>query len=1163
MNLLYRCIIRLVSLVITCNTGIASCSCEAAQQMLRPQRQTEIAGALATAAAATASAATVAVQKWQERKATNTERTNKSGDVNPNQNLNMDNISLASHSSNAATIRDLGALGTSTVSCVSGTLIGDSVNIMANAPSNIATAGINALKSAPEVVGNAAATVVTAPIRYTGKGFGMAWRRLTSPIKTTQAALRTTLDIASAVANSPIKFISSALNATRETLNIVDTISNTPLENAWQTAEGETWHLSLTKVKGNHGEPGERGQPEVQTTQILQNSSVPTIRELASSGSWAFAKSALDIAKSTPSTMLRTTCNLATMPVRIPLNVAGSTIRTVWGMTTKPIETLEAALINTLHIAGAPVRLIDATLKAAREVSSTAHDLPNRPLSTSFKLDGTEYYLSLTKENSNQSTVTSMTNEFLNEQEVRERASRPRTPGSEGDSADESSSSTESGSEQMEEAWCGQNTGTDPQVSPTQNSIGTGEGVGTDKKTDTLTSPTSEHRQLAEESSRPQEDSQETRKPGTYFSEEHSTADSFSRESSMSDEFLSCKSSTSEAPTSDRFANTKSAPDTQLDRKSVSEKLEAPLSLGSTSQPNDPLTQQNLRKLPVSHPDQLVNEFLGHSRSEENNKPKFPTPVKPGGPPSVPCGTEAPTSEHSGGPSSVPGGTEVPIHPPEGNSWWVPSSTTIANVAALGTVFVDMLPISNGKDSVNQNNNREPVKPELPKGSAPEPAADIVTTTMGSGILHEPAIPNIPRGEAPAAVDDIKTELKDSYNLKDAVKDIPVSSITLPADVSPTSHPSATSPGDDVVSPPLPDALETSTKGVDSSNSTAGGNGGADLAEPDNVRPIKTFHGNTKHFLHQILGFHNYAAHLVHQSINDRLILQAAAAGDEIKVVKGLWIKAILGNTTERKGNSTPGYNGQFHGFTIGIDAEFDDDLLVGAAFSSISSRAKFKDMYSDHKTNSETKISSLYGRKDISNNVFISGTASLTQSDNKSNYLKTDSQGKEFFTYQEQNIQGGYIDFRLNYIEKFKNGMVLIPFVGVNYSKNTIPGFSETDTTGTPFAVASLRNERTSLMIGGTLSLPTYFVNRLEMTPKINVAIDQQLHGRTGSIRVTEYDGAGVEEKLNGSHKTSLSLGGSLEIAYKNTDFLITYDTRIRRKFFGQQIAIKIRWNF
>lgn len=79
---------------------------------------------------------------------------------------------------------------------------------------------------------------------------------------------------------------------------------------------------------------------------------------------------------------------------------------------------------------------------------------------------------------------------------------------------------------------------------------------------------------------------------------------------------------------------------------------------------------------------------------------------------------------------------------------------------------------------------------------------------------------------------------------------------------------------------------------------------------------------------------------------------------------------------------------------------------------------------------------------------------------------------------------------------------------------------------------------------------------------PKINASVDQRIHSKIGSVQVTDSNGNPVTVKSSDKNKTTLNLGGSMDIAYKSTDFLIAYDTQIKSKFLGQQVALKVRVN-
>ena len=98
--------------------------------------------------------------------------------------------------------------------------------------------------------------------------------------------------------------------------------------------------------------------------------------------------------------------------------------------------------------------------------------------------------------------------------------------------------------------------------------------------------------------------------------------------------------------------------------------------------------------------------------------------------------------------------------------------------------------------------------------------------------------------------------------------------------------------------------------------------------------------------------------------------------------------------------------------------------------------------------------------------------------------------------------------------------------------------------------------------MLGTYLSLPSYVNSKLAIMPKINASIDQRIYSKVGSVQITDSNGNPVTIKSSDKNKTTLNLGGSMDVAYKCTDFLLAYDTQIRNKFLGQQIALKVKVN-
>ena len=463
--------------------------------------------------------------------------------------------------------------------------------------------------------------------------------------------------------------------------------------------------------------------------------------------------------------------------------------------------------------------------------------------------------------------------------------------------------------------------------------------------------------------------------------------------------------------------------------------------------------------------------------------------------------------------------------------------------------------VSNG-NPIDSAEIKEPVVSTLPQGQA---LTSRVSSNypIGSDEIKEPAVFGVPKGQALISKVSGNTP-KISAELQEPV------AFGVPKGQALTSRVSGSTPkiSTELQEPDafaVPKGLQSTIVSGDSSKG-----GGDVLPESTNINSINQFSTDIQNFLSKILDLNRYIAYPVHQFLTGRVNLKIIATGDETKIEKGIWIKSIVANAKEQKSVDSPGYNSKSHGFVLGADAEFDSDILLGGAVSNIVSTLKLKDGYSGNKISANSKFGSLYGTKNLTNNIYISSVVSLMQSDIKSSYQGTDYKGKESATYHTQeNVRGGYIDVKLHYIKKFKNKMVLIPFVGVNYYKNVLPGFSATDIKGSAFTVSSLHDQRTSVMVGTSLSTMPFFIRKLEVVPQINILIDRQIYSRTGSTKITNTNGSVVQDKIKNNYKTTFSLGGSLDVNYHNTNFLIAYDVLVRRKFLGQQVALKARLNF
>jgi outer membrane autotransporter protein len=479
-----------------------------------------------------------------------------------------------------------------------------------------------------------------------------------------------------------------------------------------------------------------------------------------------------------------------------------------------------------------------------------------------------------------------------------------------------------------------------------------------------------------------------------------------------------------------------------------------------------------------------------------------------------------------------------------------PAAFGVPKGQALSSQVSDNNPI----DSVEI---KEPVQSKVPQGQAliSQVSND---NPIDSAELQKPAAFGVPKGQA------LSTKVSDNTPRGSAeLQDLPKPDV--PADSTPkTAAELPTTPMDygaiqEADAFAVPKGLHSTLVSGDSSKG-----GGNILPKATNINSINQVFVDIQSFLSKTLDLNRYVTYLVNQSLRHRFSVKLIATGDKTKIEKGIWIKSIVANSKEQKSADGPGYNSRSHGFILGADAEFDSDLLLGSAVSNIVSTLKLKDYYSGNKTTANSKFVSLYGTKNLTKNIYISSVASLMQSDIKTSYQGKDYTGKESTTYHTQeNVRGGYVDVKLHYVKKFNTKMVLSPVVGINYFKNVLPGFCLTDIKGSDFTVASLHNQRASVMVGGSLSAIPFFIRKLEIVPQINTLIDRQIYSRTGSTKITNTNGSVVEDKIKNHYKTTFSLGGSLDVNYHNTNFLIAYDMLVRRKFFGQQVSLKARLNF
>ena len=309
----------------------------------------------------------------------------------------------------------------------------------------------------------------------------------------------------------------------------------------------------------------------------------------------------------------------------------------------------------------------------------------------------------------------------------------------------------------------------------------------------------------------------------------------------------------------------------------------------------------------------------------------------------------------------------------------------------------------------------------------------------------------------------------------------------------------------------------------------------------------------------------NHISDLVNQVVHNRIA--GVAAGDESsKIEKGLWIRGLYGTISQKDYKGLSSYNAKSSGVTIGGDIEFDNSLLLGAAFSDIRSTFKFGDDKAGDKVKARSKVFSLYGKRDLTERVQLSGVVSLVKSNIKMKTQKTIGNNKKKTASAKYTTNGLTANAKIAYNKQFENGIALTPFIGLNYSKNTDSSFSETGVGVHNLSVSGKKSQYLTGRLGGAVRFKQVFAGNVGITPTLEISVDQLLSSKSDSLAAKlNWNNKTFENKVDvkQSQKTAVNLGGSLNFTHKNIDLMASYGTTMKRKYQSHQGTVKLRINF
>lgn len=293
------------------------------------------------------------------------------------------------------------------------------------------------------------------------------------------------------------------------------------------------------------------------------------------------------------------------------------------------------------------------------------------------------------------------------------------------------------------------------------------------------------------------------------------------------------------------------------------------------------------------------------------------------------------------------------------------------------------------------------------------------------------------------------------------------------------------------------------------------------------------------------------------------LELGGVAGGDAEESKYGIWIGSIMGRAKQEADRGAAGYKSRLFGGTIGIDGMVSESLVLGGAFSFVTSKIKHRNFKSGDRALIRSAIFSIYGIQKLTDRWIIEAIANIGNNDIRSREKRIT--GNTSFETARAKYSCMYfgVETLLGYNVAF-DSYEIMPMIGVKYHRLNNGGYRETGTSLQNLTVTRKSSNKFDMVIGGRLYAAGFRVMGLGIIPEIHGFINYDLIGKTlhSDVRISGSDISLIANEPKPA-RFSYVLGTSISIESGIMSYGFGYDFAASRKFFSHQGSIKFRVNF
>lgn len=264
------------------------------------------------------------------------------------------------------------------------------------------------------------------------------------------------------------------------------------------------------------------------------------------------------------------------------------------------------------------------------------------------------------------------------------------------------------------------------------------------------------------------------------------------------------------------------------------------------------------------------------------------------------------------------------------------------------------------------------------------------------------------------------------------------------------------------------------------------------------------------------------------------------------------WISGHYGKSIQGKIKDHAAYRADLGGFSIGSDFVLNEHAVLGAFYTKITSKVKYRQNRLGDNATTDSHTFGLYGQYNISNALFAQSAVSYTRGSTKHHYINQESY---------KSSSRGFAGFlTLNNIFALSKNTFIVPKVGLRYIEN-----KDRDVQVGDAKITGAKNHYLTAILGSKILFRQDFGD-VSVSPGLYAGLEQPIVTKNKGARASiieagktfEYQGPASQSK-----NMTYNLGAEVSAKRKNLVLSLSYRCSLAKKYTNQQGTLKIGFAF